>query len=154
MSDFSQKNMEIIERIQQIIDHENLNITSLAKKIGVVDQTIRGIVIQKRNKPGYDLIVKILQTFNWVDPEWLILGKGEIQKANKGTGNSVYDTASLKELIDYLKEKDDKIEKLIEEKTELKIKYNMIKNEKILYKALFTHICLCRKCSLQFCDFL
>jgi plasmid maintenance system antidote protein VapI len=131
MSDFSQKNMEIIERIQQIIDHENLNISSFAKKIGVVDQTIRGIVIQKRNKPGYDLIVKILQTFNWVDPEWLILGKGEIQKANKGTGNSVYDTASLKELIDYLKEKDDKIEKLIEEKTELKIKYNMIKNEKI-----------------------
>ena len=130
MSDFSQKNMEIIEIIQQIIDHENLNISSFAKKIGVVDQTIRGIVIQKRNKPGYDLIVKILQTFNWVDPEWLILGKGEIQKANKGTGNSVYDTASLKELIDYLKEKDDKIEKLIEEKTELKIKYNMIKNEK------------------------
>ena len=37
----------------------------------------------------------------------------------------------MKELIDYLKEKDDKIEKLIEEKTELKIKYNMIKNEKI-----------------------
>ena len=131
MSDFSQKNMEIIERIQQIIDHENLNTSSFAKKIGVVDQTIRGIVIQKRNKPGYDLIVKILQTFNWVDPEWLILGKGEIQKANKGPGNSVYDTASLKELIDYLKEKDDKIEKLIEEKTELKIKYNMIKNEKI-----------------------
>lgn len=131
MSDFSQKNMEIIERIQQIIDHENLNISSFAKKIGVVDQTIRGIVIQKRNKPGYDLIVKILQTFNWVNPEWLILGKGEIQRANKDTGNSVYDTASLKELIDYLKEKDDKIEKLIEEKTELKIKYNMIKNEKI-----------------------
>ena len=131
MSDFSQKNMEIIERIQQIIDHEKLNISSFAKKIGVVDQTIRGIVIQKRNKPGYDLIVKILQTFNWVDPEWLILGKGEIQKANKDKENSAYDTASLKELIDYLKEKDDKIEKLIEEKTELKIKYNMIKNEKI-----------------------
>jgi len=131
MSDFSQKNMEIIERIQQIIDHEKLNISSFAKKIGVVDQTIRGIVIQKRNKPGYDLIVKILQTFNWVDPEWLILGKGEIQKANKDIGSSKYDTASLKELIDYLKEKDDKIEKLIEEKTELKIKYNMIKNEKI-----------------------
>ena len=32
MSDFSQKNMEIIERIQQIIDHENLNISSFAKK--------------------------------------------------------------------------------------------------------------------------
>ncbi|MBQ3153240.1 MAG: hypothetical protein IJB77_07260 [Bacteroidaceae bacterium] len=122
--------MEIIERIQQIIDHEKLNISSFAKKIGVVDQTIRGIVIQKRNKPGYDLIVKILQTFNWVNPEWLILGKGEIQKANKDIGSSKYDTASLKELIDYLKEKDDKIEKLIEEKTELKIKYNMIKNEK------------------------
>ena len=129
MSDFSQKNMEIIERIQQIIDHEKLNISSFAKKIGVVDQTIRGIVIQKRNKPGYDLIVKILQTFNWVDPEWLILGKGEIRKANKDKGNSAYDTASLKELIDYLKEKDDKIEKLIEEKTLLRAKCEIYRND-------------------------
>lgn len=129
MSDFSQKNMDIIERIQQIIDHENLNTSSFAKRVGVVDQTIRGIVIQKRNKPGYDLIVKILQTFNWVNPEWLILGKGAMEKSSENCSNGIYDTASLKELIDYLKEKDDKIEKLIEEKTELKIKYNMIKNE-------------------------
>lgn len=128
MSDFSQKNMEIIERIQQIIDHEKLNISSFAKKIGVVDQTIRGIVIQKRNKPGYDLIVKILQTFDSINPEWLILGIGTMEKGSDNCGNGTYDTASLKELIDYLKEKDDKIEKLIEEKTELKIKYNMMKN--------------------------
>lgn len=129
MSDFSQKNTDIIERIQQIIDHEELKISSFAKKIGAVDQTIRGIVIQKRNKPGYDLLVKILQTFNWVNPEWLILGQGPMVRNSE---NGTYDSASLKELIDYLKEKDNKIERLIEEKTELKIKYNMIKDEKEL----------------------
>ena len=55
--------MEIIERVQKIIDKEGLNVSSFAKRIGVVDQTVRGIVVQRRNKPGFDLIVNILQTF-------------------------------------------------------------------------------------------
>ena len=41
--------MDIIDRLQEIIDYAGLNVSSFAKKIGVVDQTIRGIVVQRRN---------------------------------------------------------------------------------------------------------
>ena len=72
--------MDIIDRLQEIINYSDLNVSSFAKKIGVVDQTIRGIVVQRRNKPGFDILAKILQTFTWVDAEWLITGKGEMIK--------------------------------------------------------------------------
>lgn len=48
--------MDIIDRLQEIIDYAGLNVSSFAKKIGVVDQTIRGIVVQRRNKPGFDIL--------------------------------------------------------------------------------------------------
>ena len=106
--------MDIIDRLQEIINYSDLNVSSFAKKIGVVDQTIRGIVVQRRNKPGFDILAKILQTFTWVDAEWLITGKGEMikQKTTTKTENS----PSLAELIQYLREK-----------TELKVKFEMAK---------------------------
>lgn len=115
--------MDITERLQEIIDHENLSISAFARKIGVVDQTIRGIVVQKRNKPGFDILVKILQTFDWLNAEWLLTGKGSMKKPE--STNDTENSQQLIELIKYLREKDEKIEKLIEEKTELKVKYDI-----------------------------
>ena len=120
--------MEIVERIQKIMEKEGLNVASLARRVGVVDQTIRGIVVQRRNKPGFDLIVRILQTFVWVNAEWLILGVGEMSKPEQENVNNS-ERHSIKDLVMYLKEKDVKIEKLIEEKTEFKILYEMAKKE-------------------------
>ena len=121
--------MDIIDRLQEIIDYAGLNVSSFAKKIGVVDQTIRGIVVPRRNKTGFDILAKILQTFTWINAEWLITGKGEMikQETTAKTENS----PSLTELIQYLREKDLKIEKLIEEKTELKIKFEMAKKTNV-----------------------
>lgn len=132
--------MDIIERLQKIIDCENLNVSSFAKKIGVADQTIRGIVVQKRNKPGFDLLAKVIQTFNWINAEWLLTGEGEMIKAEEP--GKTEPSPSLRELIQYLKEKDMKIEKLIEEKTELKVKFELAKKtivqkeEKIPYSTV------------------
>ena len=120
--------MEIVERIQKIMEKEGLNVASFARKVGVVDQTIRGIVVQRRNKPGFDLIVRILQTFVWANAEWLILGVGEMSKPEQENVNNS-ERHSIKDLVMYLKEKDVKIEKLIEEKTEFKILYEMAKKE-------------------------
>lgn len=121
--------MDIIDRLQEIIDYAGLNVSSFAKKIGVVDQTIRGIVVQRRNKPGFDILAKILQTFTWIDAEWLITGKGEMIKQENPAKTE--NSPSLTELIQYLREKDLKIEKLIEEKTELKIKFEMAKKTNV-----------------------
>ena len=121
--------MEIIERINKIIEKEGLTVSSFARKLGVVDQTIRGIVVQRRNKPGFDLIVRILQTFNWLSAEWLILGEGEMEKKENVPSVDNKSAESLKDLILYLKEKDVKIEKLIEEKIEYKLLYELTKKE-------------------------
>ena len=120
--------MEIVERIQKIMEKEGLNVASFARRVGVVDQTIRGIVVQRRNKPGFDLIVRILQTFAWVNAEWLILGVGEMSKPEQENVSN-QEQYSIKDLVMYLKEKDVKIEKLIEEKTEFKVLYEMAKKE-------------------------
>ena len=80
-------------------------------------------------KRQFDILAKILQTFTWINAEWLITGKGEMikQETTAKTENS----PSLTELIQYLREKDLKIEKLIEEKTELKIKFEMAKKTNV-----------------------
>ena len=94
--------------VQKIMEREGLNVASFARRIGVVDQTIRGIVVQRRNKPGFDLIVRILQTFDWVNAEWLILGVGEMSKPEQENLNNS-ERYSIKDLVMYLKEKDVKL---------------------------------------------
>lgn len=123
------------------MEYERLNVASFAKKIGVIDQTVRGIVVQKRNKPGFDLLAKVIQTFSWINAEWLMTGEGEMIKT-AGFDKTELTPPSLSELIQYLKEKDVKIEKLIEEKTELKVKLELVKKmtvkkeEKAVYSAV------------------
>lgn len=119
--------MDIIERLQEIIRYEQLNVSSFARKIGVGDQTIRGIVVQKRNKPGYEILAKTIQAFTWLNAEWLMTGNGEMVRKELPDTNA--SSPSLKELVNYLREKDLKIEKLIEEKTELKLKFEMEKEK-------------------------
>lgn len=115
-----------------MIEHEGLTVASFAKKIGVGDQTIRGIVIQKRNNPGYELIYKISQAFDWLNIEWLITGEGEMTKSSKEDNELTKNSTT--EIISYLREKDQKIEQLIEEKAVLKFKYEQMKRDQIYNK--------------------
>ena len=64
------------ERILHIIEREGLSIGTFAKKCGVPDNTIRSIVNTDR-KPGFDLLVKIIETVDrpWCDANWLVLGQ-------------------------------------------------------------------------------
>lgn len=124
--------MNIIDRLQQVIEHEGLTVASFAKKIGVGDQTIRGIVIQKRNNPGYELIYKISQAFDWLNIVWLITGEGEMTKSSKEDNELTKNSTT--EIISYLREKDQKIEQLIEEKAVLKFKYEQMKRDQIYNK--------------------
>lgn len=120
--------MDICDRINQIIEREGLSVASFARRIGAGDQTVRGIVAQRRNKPGYDLILKIAQTFEWLNINWLITGEGEMvdKKAEPNMANQTNECISndsMLEFINYLREKDIKIEQLIEEKSMWKHKY-------------------------------
>ena len=72
----------INKRICYIIKKEGHTVGSFAKKMNVRDQTIRNITIG-RNKPGYDVIVKIIDSFEWVDANWLIMGQKNHSDSDK-----------------------------------------------------------------------
>lgn len=80
--------------------HENLNVAAFARKINVGDQTVRSVCILKRNKPGYDFIVNLIQTFEWINPYWLLTGEGEMRVRNEDKNSCGKREISLKELVD------------------------------------------------------
>lgn len=104
--------MDIIERINAIIVTEGLNVASFARKIGMGDQTIRGIVVQRRNNPSFEVLSRIIEAFPNVDAKWLLTGRGMMQIPQH--------IGSMAEFINYLREKDTRIEQLIAENQELK----------------------------------
>lgn len=116
--------MDICERIKELIEDQKMTIASFARRIGVGDQTVWGIVVQKRNKPGYDVLLKIAQTFEWLDVEWLITGKGEMRKPVITPEENEAKNMNLSVFVDYLKKKDEKIERLLEENVTLKVLLN------------------------------
>lgn len=75
--------MEIKDRILQILNTEQLSSAKFADILGVQRSSISHI-LSGRNKPSLDFIEKIFTKFTQLDPDWLILGKGEMyrQKAN------------------------------------------------------------------------
>ena len=72
----------INKRICYIIKKVGHTVGSFEKKMNVRDQTIRNITIG-RNKPGYDVIVKIIESFDWVEANWLIMGKKNYNESDK-----------------------------------------------------------------------
>lgn len=92
----------IFDRIQYIIDKEELNISSFSKEIGVVDQTMRNILKRRGSKPGFDVLFKIIQRYTWVDARWLITGiKSEMEKTNNNIGSERvgFDEAFYKQMV-------------------------------------------------------
>lgn len=116
--------MDIADRINQIIDHEGLTVASFARKIGIGDQTVRSVCVVKRNKPGYDFLANIVQTFEWLNPAWLLTGRGEMSVTR--AANEGFSASDMSQLIAYLREKDEKIEHLIEEKMSWKVRYELM----------------------------
>ena len=72
---------DIFDRILYMVDsHADGKIAKFARMIGSGDQTMRSIVKNRRNYPGYEVLVNILHAFEWLSPEWLMLGTGEMKR--------------------------------------------------------------------------
>lgn len=69
------------DRLKEILLSKNLTAAMFAEKIDVQKSSISHI-LSGRNKPGFDLISKILRSYPDIDPRWLILGEGSISKTN------------------------------------------------------------------------
>lgn len=68
------------ERIAQLLHEEGLTASKFAEVVGVQPSGISHI-LSGRNKPGYDLIVRIISCFPYIDPDWLLLGVGDMYRA-------------------------------------------------------------------------
>lgn len=67
------KNSTFADRVNFILEKEHLSTATLAKKLNSPDQSIRNVVAG-RNNPSYETIVSLLNAFDWVTADWLVLG--------------------------------------------------------------------------------
>lgn len=67
------------DRIQEILNSENLTRKSFAEMIKIQASAITHI-INGRNKPSMDVVQNILTAFPKISPEWLIMGTGNMYK--------------------------------------------------------------------------
>lgn len=68
-------NDDITNRIKIVIDHYGLSVTSLAESIGVQRSSISHI-LNGRNRPSLDFVMKLVKTYPEVNLYWLLIGKG------------------------------------------------------------------------------
>ncbi|OQY04501.1 MAG: hypothetical protein B6I20_02935 [Bacteroidetes bacterium 4572_117] len=78
---------QIKDRIFSLLNEENLSSSKFADILNVQRSSISHI-ISGRNKPSLDFIQKVLRNFPAINPDWLIIGKGEM-----------YNTVQQKEFI-------------------------------------------------------
>jgi len=67
------------DRIAKILQEEGLTGARFADEIGVQASSVSHI-LSGRNNPGTDFLIKILERYRGINPEWLLMGKGEMYK--------------------------------------------------------------------------
>ena len=75
--------MIINDRIFKLIEMFDMNPHSFAEAIGVKGPVIFNIIKGRRNKPSFDVLEKILYSFDNVNPKWLIKGEGNVLTETK-----------------------------------------------------------------------
>jgi transcriptional regulator with XRE-family HTH domain len=74
--------MEVKEKIESIMKLEELNSAQFAAEIGIQGSTLSHI-INGRNNPSLDVLIKILNRFRTINTDWLILGVGSMYRSEK-----------------------------------------------------------------------
>ncbi|SDB98657.1 helix-turn-helix domain-containing protein [Williamwhitmania taraxaci] len=82
------------DRILKILTGNQLSATRFADIIGVQKSSISHI-LSGRNKPSFDFIEKVLIKFPDINPEWLILGKGNMYRTSIQT--TLFESSVLQE---------------------------------------------------------
>ncbi len=70
------------ERIKKIIDYENISYSKFADIVGIERSGVSHL-INGRNNPSLDVIQKICEAFEYINTDWLLLGKGSMIKNDK-----------------------------------------------------------------------
>lgn len=86
-------------RLQKLLDSEQLTPAKFAEILGVQRSAISHIVTG-RNNPSFDLISKIIHKFPALNSDWLITGKGNMYKTIVQGSLFDFDTPKKDELAD------------------------------------------------------
>ena len=78
------------ERIDQVIKSVGMTARQFATEIHVQPGTISNMMAG-RNNPSLDVMRKILQRYPTLNPEWLILGKGDMWRTEPGKEPGLFD---------------------------------------------------------------
>ena len=120
---FNMTEETIHERLDKIMKSLNLNYRSFGMQLGVSDVVI-GNIIKGRNKPSYDIIEKLKQTFDWINIDWLFTGNGTmrtedilyLKKPEDGNISQLLSekNARIDDLHSQIEKKDNQIKDLLE----------------------------------------
>ena len=72
-------NSDFVNRIKLVLEHYELGVSAFADKIGIQRSSMSHI-LNGRNRPSLDFVLKVMNTFPEVDLYWLLNGKGKFPK--------------------------------------------------------------------------
>jgi transcriptional regulator with XRE-family HTH domain len=72
----------MVERILLVLKVKNLSPSKFADEIGIQRSSMSHIM-SGRNLPSLDLVMKIMNKFPDINPEWLVMGNGQMMKSTQ-----------------------------------------------------------------------
>lgn len=87
------------DRIQKLINQEQLTSARFADLIGVQRSSISHI-LSGRNKPSLEFVQKVLSSFQNINTDWLIFGRGKMYSTNEPVSlfsNSLIEASDIQE---------------------------------------------------------
>ena len=82
------------EKLQELLDRENLRPGQLAERLDVNPASISHI-LKGRNKPGIEFLQKILRAFPKLNPDWLLLDSKQMYRNGCGTDGQTDDPSGI-----------------------------------------------------------
>ena len=126
----------VVERIKQIIDYKKISTRQFCIEVGVANG-----FLDKVKDVGSEKLLKILNTYPELSPEWLLTGKGKMLKEEEVKKAAPQDLPTANdEVSTLLREKAAMLEAIIKEKEEKEAMYKekiiALENELQEYKNL------------------
>ncbi len=78
------------ERLEKLIESENITQTQFADRIGIKRSTLSHIM-NGRNAPSLDVLQKALNVFRSISADWLILGVGPMYRTTNSHQQTLFD---------------------------------------------------------------
>ena len=89
---------EILKRVKELVNSNNLNATSFSQKIGFQRSGVSHI-LSGRNKPSLDFITKIYLNFDNVSLNWLLFGNDNKSKQDIDISNTLeFNKSNVKQI--------------------------------------------------------